>query len=258
MIKKFGPRSRYERPSYPTGKGQRSGVLDVQHGRFPALQLGIFALVALGAAAYLWKGAELKPRLSALFDPSTDAGELVAVEENRTAPTPSVPEARAPTVAAREDRIEPQQAAPNASERRNAFATAAPAAPAQPIVAPFSSVDLAEFRKGRELANAGNFKPALAKWLPLAERGHSDSQFSIGRLYARGDGVARDLKKARTYFEQAAKQGHGRAAYSLGLMYEAGDGVPRDKNLARSHYEQALGSGYDEARQGLTRLKQAR
>ena len=49
--------------------------------------------------------------------------------------------------------------------------------------------------------------------------------FSLGVLYANGDGVAQDSGKARELYEKAADKGDASAMFNLGGLYANGDGV---------------------------------
>jgi hypothetical protein len=111
------------------------------------------------------------------------------------------------------------------------------------------------FDQARDAANAGNFTKARKIWELLSELGHADSQFSLGRMYARGDGVKRDFSKAKGYFEQAAAQNHGRALYSLGVMARNGDGQLVNQEKAVELFERAIAAGYDDARPALRELR---
>jgi len=48
-----------------------------------------------------------------------------------------------------------------------------------------------------------------------AAQGDADAQNNLGGLYARGDGVKKDLKKAREWLEKAAAQGNENARRTL-------------------------------------------
>jgi TPR repeat protein len=52
-----------------------------------------------------------------------------------------------------------------------------------------------------------NYPVALRNWGPLAQRGDAVAQFNLGRMYARGEGVARDLPEAYKWFTLAAVGG---------------------------------------------------
>ena len=51
------------------------------------------------------------------------------------------------------------------------------------------------------------FGGALRHWAPLAQRGDGAAQFNLGRMYARGEGVQRDLPEAYKWFTLAAIAG---------------------------------------------------
>ena len=54
----------------------------------------------------------------------------------------------------------------------------------------------ADFSKGVEAYNSGDFKTALAEWTPLAEQGNAMAQFNLGHMYANGYGVPENDKTA--------------------------------------------------------------
>lgn len=57
--------------------------------------------------------------------------------------------------------------------------------------------------------------------------GDARAQFSLGRLYLDGSGVARDERQAARWFHLAAEKGHASAQALLGQMLLEGRGVPR-------------------------------
>jgi len=84
-----------------------------------------------------------------------------------------------------------------------------------------------------------------------ADRGDAAAQTQLGILYVEGDGVTRDYKKARAWFERAGKQNYADAEYNLGVMYSNGDGVARDNEKARHWFEKAAVHGHIGARYNL-------
>jgi hypothetical protein len=98
-----------------------------------------------------------------------------------------------------------------------------------------------DLERGRAAANRGDFLSARREWEPLAARGNAQASFNLGRLYARGDGVARDFRRAFSYFEGAARLGHREAASKLAIMYQNGDGVRVSTEQAR--YWQKVSQG---------------
>src|SRR4051812_18409637 len=64
-----------------------------------------------------------------------------------------------------------------------------------------------------------DYNAALKIWQPLAQAGNADAQYNLGRLYARGEGVPQDDRKAVDWFRRAAKQKNVDAEYNLAGMY---------------------------------------
>ncbi len=86
----------------------------------------------------------------------------------------------------------------------------------------------ADYQKGVDAANKGDYKTALREWLPFAEQGNAVAQYNLGLLYQKGWGVPQDYKQALKWYHLSAEQGHVDAQYNLGSMYSDGQGVPQD------------------------------
>lgn len=106
-----------------------------------------------------------------------------------------------------------------------------------------STVFSQDFDKGLEAYDAGDYSAAMQEWQPLAEQGHSSAQFSLGRMYAHGKGVPKDLTESTRWFRLAAEQGHSPAQFVLGYMFENGDGVPKDLAEAARWFRLAADQG---------------
>lgn len=63
-----------------------------------------------------------------------------------------------------------------------------------------------------------DYAKAAALYAPTAAKGSANAQYHLGKLYARGDGVKKDLQKALILFYAAAQQGHELAAARLAEM----------------------------------------
>lgn len=70
----------------------------------------------------------------------------------------------------------------------------------------------------------GQFEDVLKK----AEQGDAAAQSELGEIYAKGQGVPQDHKKAVHWYQKAAEQGNADAQHTLGFMYAEGQGVPQD------------------------------
>jgi TPR repeat protein len=75
---------------------------------------------------------------------------------------------------------------------------------------------LADFAKGFDAAQKGDYATALKEWKPLAEQGDADAQWNLGLMYRYGLGVTQDYKTEVKYYTLAAEQGYVSAQYSLG------------------------------------------
>ena len=87
--------------------------------------------------------------------------------------------------------------------------------------------------------------------LKKAEQGNDKAQYSLGLMYAKGQGVAQDYKQATYWFTKAAELGGVAAQYILGLMYANGHGVAQDYKQAFYWYIKAAGQGHVDAQAGL-------
>ena len=51
-------------------------------------------------------------------------------------------------------------------------------------------------KKGVAAAKSGGFETALREFKPLAEQGYAPAQYNLGLMYANGNGVEQDYKRA--------------------------------------------------------------
>ena len=101
----------------------------------------------------------------------------------------------------------------------------------------------ADFSKGLDAYNLGDFKTALAEWTPLAEQRNVSAQYNLGQMHRRGEGVPKNLKAAAKWYTLAAEQGHAEAQGNLGVMYKYGEGVLTDIKRAYMWYNLASYNG---------------
>jgi TPR repeat protein len=100
----------------------------------------------------------------------------------------------------------------------------------------------------------GDYAHARTLLEPQAIAGDPAAQFHMGLMYARGEGVDKDLAAAARWFEQAAEQGNAHAQYIVGHMYAAGDGVPADAVQSYKWFSIAAAQGWGKARASRERL----
>ena len=105
----------------------------------------------------------------------------------------------------------------------------------------------ADFQAGMDARNRGDFTKALREWQPLADKGDVHAQFYVGLLYENGDGVPRDIAKARQWYEKSAAQKGANAQVYLGLLSAFGQGGPIDLVQAYVWYSLAAENGHEGA-----------
>jgi len=89
----------------------------------------------------------------------------------------------------------------------------------------------------------GDYDEAMRLMQPLAERGDRHSQYLIGFMYERGEGVSKDYKEAAKWYALAADNGHPFAQNNLGVLHKYGRGVSKDFVQAYKWFNLAA-SGY--------------
>jgi len=86
----------------------------------------------------------------------------------------------------------------------------------------------AQFDLGLEYYLKNNFEEAASWFRKAVNQGDANAQFILGMMYADGEEVTKDLKKAVPLIQKAAEKGHRLAQCNLGLMYANGKGVEKD------------------------------
>lgn len=121
------------------------------------------------------------------------------------------------------------------------------------IASPAHSADL---WLGELAFAAGDYQTARREWRPLAISGDKVSQYKLGLLYARGQGVPRDPAKAAKWFGRAADQGLADAQFELGNLLLRDLFEAPDVAEARRWYRLAVDQGHEAAVTALERLEQ--
>ncbi len=109
-------------------------------------------------------------------------------------------------------------------------------------------------RDGLAAYSRGDFKNAYLKLAPHADKGVALAQNTLGRMYLKGDGVAKDSKKAFKLFQKAANSGFSAAQNNLGVMYMAGDAVKQDFARAQKYFRSAASQGFSPAMLNLAEM----
>jgi TPR repeat protein len=80
------------------------------------------------------------------------------------------------------------------------------------------------------------------------------AQFNLAKLYAKGEGVAKDPKSSAAWYEKAAEQGNQDAQMHLATMYIRGAGVPKDSKVSAKWYLMAAEQGNPTAQCQVARM----
>ena len=88
-----------------------------------------------------------------------------------------------------------------------------------------------------------------------AESGNAESQYRLGCIYLKGEGVAKNNSQAFKWFKAAAEQEHAKAQYELGNCYMNWTGTSKDVTLARYWYERAAINGNLDAKKKIDELR---
>ena len=112
----------------------------------------------------------------------------------------------------------------------------------------------AGFDEGVKAYKQGDYATALREMRPLAVDGDVRSQYGLGVMYARGQGVPQDQLEAVKWYRKAAEQGHADAQFNLAVMYAKGRGVARDDAAAVAWYRKAAEQGNTYAQTNLANM----
>ena len=80
----------------------------------------------------------------------------------------------------------------------------------------------AEFQKGFDAQERGDYATAIKEWTPLAKQGDVVAQYNLGLIYGQGKGIPKDYRKAVKWSTLAAEQGSPIAQTILSGYYFEG------------------------------------
>jgi TPR repeat protein len=84
-----------------------------------------------------------------------------------------------------------------------------------------------------------------------AGRGYLKAQYSLAVICDKGEGIPQDQQEAAKWYRMAAGQGHAESQFNLGLMYTNGEGVAKDRKEAVGWLRKAAGQGHIRAQKLL-------
>lgn len=112
----------------------------------------------------------------------------------------------------------------------------------------------ASYESGWYAYSAGDYDTARREWLPLAENGDARSQYQIGLMHLKGQGVEADAASALKWFRLAVDQGYTPSLVNLAELYYTGRGAAHDHDEAAKLYAKAARQGNAEAQYALGNL----
>jgi TPR repeat protein len=100
----------------------------------------------------------------------------------------------------------------------------------------------------------GCSKSDFERFREEAEKGDADAQVFVGNCYSLGNGVAKDIGQAMSWYRKAALNGHAQAQCDIGVRYLYGMGVAKDEIEAYAFFALA-GPANEQARKNLAFLQ---
>jgi TPR repeat protein len=111
-----------------------------------------------------------------------------------------------------------------------------------------------DYEAGVGMHERGNIKMAITFFEQGTAKGDPKSMFALGSHYHFGEGVSKDLPKARELFERASAVGLADADAMLGIIYREGQGVNKDSGRAIAYLKKASNSCSDSAQEFLAQM----
>ncbi len=91
--------------------------------------------------------------------------------------------------------------------------------------------------KGQGVAK--NLKKAVGYFQDAAEAGNVDAAIALGYAYQKGEGVKQNPEEGMKWFLQAAESGNIDAEYNVGIAYMRGQGIEENKREAAKWFARA-------------------
>ena len=89
------------------------------------------------------------------------------------------------------------------------------------LAACFAAPVAADFNRGFDAWDRGQYKRAIREFRSAAERGDARAQNYLGQMYEDGQGLPEDIAAAVSWYQKAANAGEPAAQLNLGRLYEA-------------------------------------
>ena len=111
--------------------------------------------------------------------------------------------------------------------------------PAPADHSPHKLLDRTILDKGVKAYHQGDYEKALNYFYIADSMGHKKAGRYIGLCYEYGQGLPKDYRKARAWYEKSANHDDITSMYRLGQMYDKGEGVPVDYGKAAGWYKKS-------------------
>lgn len=186
------------------------------------------------------------PKLADADKPDPVSTAPVSIAEVRRKPdVPAAqPKAAKPAEPAITDEVAAARPAPKAAAPKKATPAASSLAGLRLAAKSPKGVDHA-WRLAKDLRAAG---AGPAEWTAMlewaADRGHEASIYRLGSIFQTGDGVPRDTRFARFWYEMGAAEGHLASIHNLGVMLVEGHGGPKEPQRGYRLIALAAESGF--------------
>jgi TPR repeat protein len=167
-------------------------------------------------------------RIRELADEKVQQEKRVLIARKTTSPPPA-----GPTVAAAPD------SAASGNTRTEKVVVATPRV---------SAVEL--INQGEAFFHRGQFDDAFVLFNKASRANVPAGHYYVGLSYSTGNGVRRNLDKAKEYFEKAVTGGYDLANYPLSLMYRTGRGAEKNEQKADEYLTKALPAIVSQAEKG--------
>jgi TPR repeat protein len=105
-----------------------------------------------------------------------------------------------------------------------------------------SAATAGPWEDGMAAYNRGDYVPAIRLFRPMAEQGNPKAQGVLGKMYRKGQGVARNPAQAFMWFSLAARRGDARAKAELRVVSQAM--TPQEISTANRMAEACEASNY--------------
>lgn len=111
------------------------------------------------------------------------------------------------------------------------------------------------FANGYRLEREGNYPEALRSYQAGAKAGSLPSKDKAAIFYLNGKGVTLNKSEANKLLLENAQAGYVRSMFNVALQFEIGDGIPKDLKQARSWYQEAAKRKLKQAQERLEFLR---